>query len=92
MAQGLTRDGGWTGKEMFQLDPQNKDGCRPQAREDRLRETGTGAHRAGLAVHQVFTLEPSVYGQTGRMRPAQQGPRSITSTPQESSGKHPLHA
>lgn len=46
MAQGLTRDEGWPGTETFQLDPPNKDGCRPQAREDRLRESGTGAHRA----------------------------------------------
>lgn len=40
----------------------------------------------GPALPHMFTLEPSVCGQTSKMRPEQQWPRSITSTPRRAPG------
>lgn len=72
---------------MFQLGPQNRSGYRPQAKEDRLRETGNRpSGLVGPALPQVFTLGPSVCKQTGRMRPKHQWPRSIISAPRRAPG------
>lgn len=90
MAQGLTQDGEGKEKEMFQLGSHNKCGCRQEAREDRPRNTGPRAHRAGRTCP-----APGVYTgssecrQTGGMGPQQQWPRSITFAPRSPPGNVP---
>lgn len=87
MTQGLMWEKG--GKEVATW-LSYKCGCRPQAREDKPRDTGTRAHRAGRTCYLHTGL--SECGQTGGMRPEEQWPKSINyPCSQETSWKCPFH-
>lgn len=83
-----TRHGpGWKGKEMFQLGPQTKSSYRPcQRRQTEKRQAPGPTGQVGRALPQMVTWGPSVCRQTGRMRPEQQWPRPMTSTPRRVPG------